>query len=123
MRFKAWLYNEIEVGSDGTRDNQATQTSQATEKSSQFLQQSPKFSDRQTNWMDLSGNPSSLNKTFLKDVGWGMDKIVPPKIGGATNAGNVAFKMSLDSPIQGLKIPKPKMFGMKKMMLKRMKKS
>lgn len=127
MKFKEWLnqYDEIATGSDGVRDNAPVQTAQGTQQAVQAIQSSPKFSDRQTQWQNLSGNTSALNKTFLGDIDWAMSQpsIVPNKIGDQTNAGNVAFKMSLDSPIKGLKIEKPKGFGaMSKMMAKRMQK-
>ena len=114
MKFKEWLYDEISMGSDGMRDNEPTQTAQATSQAVQMLQKSPKFADRQTDWMGMSGNPSALNKTFLKDVTQGVRNNVPGHISQGTNIGNIAFNMSQTSPIKGLNIQKPKMF-MKKM--------
>lgn len=116
MNFKLWL-NEISLGSDGMRDNQVSQTNQATDQASQAMMQNPKFANHQADWMGMSGNTSALNKTFLQDVTKSMKSIVPRDIGSKTNAGNVAFNLSQSVPIKGLNIPKPKAF-MRKWMKK-----
>lgn len=120
MNFKAWLYDEISLGSDGTRDNEPSQTAQATNRATQLIQKNPEFASHQSDWMGMAGNPSALNKSFLGDVGNIFNKHVPSHIGKQTNVGNVAFNLGQTSPIKGLNIPKPKFF-MKKMK-KRMKK-
>lgn len=115
MNFKAWLHNEIALGSDGIRDNEPSQTAQATNRSSQIIQKTPDYSARQGNWLGLAGNPSALNKSFSSDVGNLFKKHVPTQIGSKTNVGNVAFNLGQTSPIKGLNIPKPKMFMKKRM--------
>lgn len=121
MNFKAWLHNEIALGSDGTRDNEPTQTAKATNQVSQLIQKNPNYSANQSDWMGMSGNPSALSKDFSLDVGNLFNKVVPNHLAKQTNAGNVAFNLSQTTPIKGLNVPKPKMF-MKKKMKKGMKK-
>ena len=114
MNFKAWLYDEITLGSDGTRDNAPSQTAQATNRASQLIQKNPDYSDQKSNWMGMAGNPSALNKSFSSDVGNIFNKL-PSNITKQTNPGNVVFNLGQTAAIKGLNIPKPKMFMKKRM--------
>lgn len=114
MNFKAWLYDEITLGSDGTRDNTPVQTAQATNRASQLIQKNPDFSAQQSDLMGMAGNPSALNKSFSSGVGNFFNKL-PANVAKQTNLGNVVSHIGQTSPIKGLNIPKPKMFMKKRM--------
>ena len=67
--FKNWIkLDEIKLGSDGQRDNQATQTSAATQQVAQNWMANRSNADAQGQLMAVKGNKSVLGKDLL-DVG------------------------------------------------------
>lgn len=89
ISFKNWLLQEIAMGSDGTRDNQSTQTAQATAKVAQNWLANKKNSDQQTTIATGQKNPSTLAKNLINAGTQAVDTS-PKNLSSQTTAPKVA---------------------------------
>lgn len=108
--FNEWIgrkLHEIKLGSDGQRDNQATQTSAATAQVAQNWLGNDQNSDIQGMLVQGAGNKSALAPKLL-DAGAEAIEKAPGNIGATTTAPNVAgfIGQSLGLP-SVIKPPKP----------------
>ena len=105
MKFKTWL-NEIKLGSDGQRDNAATQTSQATGDAANSFMQNPKFAPIQSQIASVDGSPSTQRNDLDHAVTTNFKKFVPTQIAPMTSPPAVAFNLQKQLNLKtGLKKP------------------
>lgn len=121
--FKDWLLKELSLGSDGIRDNQPTQTAQATNKVAQNWLGSKSTVDQQTNLTNLGQtNTSALTKPLLT-AGADALKLAGPTISGSVQAPDAAFQIQTALKLPTiLKPPTPGKVKLMRRWMKRMEK-
>lgn len=100
------------MGSDGIRDNQPSQTHQATDQAANDILKSPKFAPMQTKLASLTGSPSSQKTQLIDFATQGINDAVPKQVSSLTSTPNVAF--SIQNKL-GLKTSLPRPQFMKRM--------
>ena len=109
MKFKTWL-NEIKLGSDGQRDNAATQTSQATGDAANSFMQNPKFAPIQAQIASVDGSPSVQRNDLVHAVTTNFKKFVPTQLANVTTPPLLAKQIGGQL---GIKIKTPTAIGSK----------
>lgn len=104
--FKNWLLGEFAVGSDGMRDNQATQTNQATTQAAQKWLGQPSNAGAQTQLLTGAKNRSAMGNNLMQaatDAVQAAPATVAKKTTAPAVAGALQQQLGLPKVIQ----PKP----------------
>jgi len=108
--FNEWIgrkLHEIKLGSDGSRDNQATQTSHATAQVAQNWLSQDQNADVQAQLIQGMGNKSALAPRLM-DAGAEAIEKAPGNMGKTTTAPNVAAFIQSNLGLPNIiKPPKP----------------
>ncbi len=109
MNFKAWLQaDETVLGSDGMRDNQSTQTNQATDLAADTILKDKAFAPFQSKVTGMGGTPSAQRDQLIDFTTKGLSSTVPKDVSSLTTTPKVAFMLQNKMGLKNV-VPKPKM--------------